>query len=76
MLFVSKLLMNPRRLESYGMVEGECVERFWSFLGKFSKITKEMTTGRRKDLLTDAVLHFRNKKIELIGKRNQRQISL
>ena len=59
--------MSPRRLENFGLIDGECMERLWSYLGKFSKITKEMTTGRRKDLLEDALSHFKSKKIEVLG---------
>lgn len=60
--------MNPRRLSDFGLTDGECMERLWSYLGKFAKITKEMTTGRRRDLLIDGMLHYRTKKLDILGK--------
>ena len=37
------------------------MERLWSYLGKFSKITKEMTPENRTDLLVDGLLHYGRK---------------
>ncbi|XP_071832152.1 uncharacterized protein [Apostichopus japonicus] len=42
----------------FGLTDGECMERLWSFLRKFSHITKEMTQSHRIDLLSDALLHY------------------
>ena len=50
---------NPRRTQNVGLSDGEGVERFWSFLRQFSRITKEMATDKRVDVLTDATLHYR-----------------
>ncbi|XP_072023368.1 uncharacterized protein [Amphiura filiformis] len=38
------------------------MERLWSFLRRFSYVTKEMTPAHRVDLLTEALLHFSCKK--------------
>lgn len=43
------------------------MERLWSYLRSFSKITKEMTPAHRMDLLSDALLHFGSKKKGNIG---------
>ncbi|XP_066932743.1 uncharacterized protein [Clytia hemisphaerica] len=52
-----------RRLETFGLMDGELMERLWSYLRSFSKITKEMTPAHRTDLLSDALLHFGSKKM-------------
>uniref|UniRef100_A0A7M5XEG6 Uncharacterized protein n=1 Tax=Clytia hemisphaerica TaxID=252671 RepID=A0A7M5XEG6_9CNID len=57
-----------RRLETFGLMDGELMERLWSYLRSFSKITKEMTPAHRTDLLSDALLHFGSKKMSGIGK--------
>jgi len=57
-----------RRLDSFGLMDGELMERLWSYLRSFSKITKEMTPAHRTDLLSDALLHFGSKKMGNIGK--------
>ncbi|XP_035699509.1 uncharacterized protein LOC118432096 isoform X2 [Branchiostoma floridae] len=58
-----QVLYSPRRLEGFGLTDGECVERLWSFLRRFSSITKEMTPSHRTDLLTDALLHYARRKV-------------
>ncbi|XP_066914418.1 uncharacterized protein [Clytia hemisphaerica] len=57
-----------RRLETFGLMDGELMERLWSYLRSFSKITKEMTPAHRTDLLSDALMHFGSKKMGNIGK--------
>lgn len=50
-----------------GLTDGESIERLWSYLGGFSKITKEMTPENRVDLLTDGLLHYGRKVKENLG---------
>lgn len=38
------------------------MERLWSFLRRFARVTKEMTPSHRVDLLTDALLHYGRRK--------------
>uniref|UniRef100_A0A7M5WQJ1 Uncharacterized protein n=2 Tax=Clytia hemisphaerica TaxID=252671 RepID=A0A7M5WQJ1_9CNID len=57
-----------RRLDTFGLMDGELMERLWSYLRSFSKITKEMTPAHRTDLLSDALMHFGSKKMSGIGK--------
>ena len=52
----------------YGLTDGENMERLWAFLRRFAFISKEMTSAHRIDLLTDALLHYRRKKILEMGK--------
>ncbi|XP_071853693.1 uncharacterized protein [Apostichopus japonicus] len=53
--------LSPRRLEGFCLSDGEQVERLWSFLRKFSTITKEMTPSNRIDALTDGLLQYTRK---------------
>lgn len=52
-----------------GLTDGESIERLWSYLGGFSKITKEMTPENRVDLLTDGLLNYGRKVKENLGKK-------
>jgi hypothetical protein len=49
---------SPKRCKNVGLTDGEGVERLWSFLRLFSKMTKEMSKDKRIDVLTDAALHY------------------
>ena len=37
------------------MVDGEVLERLWSYLRLFKKMTKEITASHREDILSDAL---------------------
>ena len=39
------------------MTDGEVMEHLWSFLRKFSRMTKEMHPSHRVDILTSALLY-------------------
>ncbi|XP_052096717.1 uncharacterized protein LOC127731911 [Mytilus californianus] len=62
-----QVLYNPRKKNGIGLTDGESLERLWSYLGKFSKITKEMTPENRIDLLTDGLIHYGQKIREKLG---------
>ena len=49
---------SPRKTSNVGLTDGEGVERLWSFMRQFHKITKEMSADKRHDVLTDAALHY------------------
>jgi hypothetical protein len=66
-LYNLQVKFSPRRLKGAGLFDGEGVERLWSFLGKFSLITKEMTPENRKDLLVEALLHYTRKLRHSLG---------
>ncbi|XP_049331675.1 uncharacterized protein LOC111195712 isoform X3 [Astyanax mexicanus] len=53
-----QIMYSTRRLDGFGLTDGEGMERLWSFLRRFARITKEMTPSHRMDLLTDALLHY------------------
>ena len=59
--------MSPRYQTGFGLTDGEVMERLWSFLRQFSKMTKEMRPSHRIDVLTDALLYY--------GKRSAKNIS-
>ena len=69
---------SPRRLEGFGLTDGEAIERLWAYLRGFSSITKEMSASRRIDLLTDALLHLSRKNFSNSGlsrlKLNKKEI--
>lgn len=54
-------------LEGIGLVDGELMERLWSYLRSFNKITKEMTAENRILLLSEALLYFGRRKMLKIG---------
>ncbi len=49
-------LNDPVLEKGIGDVDGEVCERIWSYMGRFSAITKEMSSVTRMNLLED-VLH-------------------
>lgn len=53
-----QVFYSPRRTPGVGLTDGESLERLWSYLGKFSRITKELTPENRTDLLTDALMYY------------------
>ena len=68
-----QLEFGQRFVDGTGLNNGEGVERLWSYLRKFSSITKEMIVTKRNHLLVDALtvykavlgmlilhVHFRN----------------
>lgn len=65
--FYMQVIYNPRRQKGLGLTDGECVERLWSYLGKFSNISKEMTPENRTDLLVDGLLHYGKRIIQKQG---------
>ena len=58
---------SPRRVPGFGLTDGEVLERIWSFLRRFGKMTKEMRPNHRVDVLSDALLFYAKKKSGRIG---------
>ena len=42
----------------FGLRDGEVVEHLWSYLRRFSAMTKEMRPAHRIDVLTHALLYY------------------
>ena len=51
-------VFSPRRCEGIGLSDGETMERFWSYLRRFSKMTKEMRPSHRIDVSSSAILYY------------------
>ncbi len=52
---------NPRNLSGFGLSDGEVLERLWSYLRRFSSMTKEMRPSHRIDVLSDALRYCARK---------------
>ena len=53
-----QLRNSPRYKPGFGCTDGEVLERLWSYLRRFSRMTKEMRPSHRIDVLTDALLYY------------------
>ena len=62
-----QLELSPRNQVGFGLTDGEVVERLWSYLRRFARMTKEMRPAHRVDVLTDALLHYARKSSENLG---------
>ena len=54
-----QLEFGQRFVDGTGLNNGEGVERLWSYLRKFSSITKEMIVTKRNHLLVDALTVYK-----------------
>ena len=53
-----QLLYSPLRCKGIGLSDGEVMERLWSYLRRFSRMSKEMRPSHRIDILTSALLYY------------------
>ena len=67
-------MYSPRRATGFGLTDGEVMERLWSYLRGFASITKEMSSSRRIDALTDCLLHYGQQSKSKIGGRLRRRM--
>ncbi|XP_064633909.1 uncharacterized protein LOC135491738 [Lineus longissimus] len=65
--FACQVRYSPRRNPGFALSDGESLERLWSYLRNFSKITKEMTPTHRIDTLTDALRHYARRNLFKLG---------
>jgi len=63
-----QILMSQLRCPGIGMSDGEVLERLWSFLRRFGKMTKEMRPSHRVDVITHALLHYGYKTKQKLGR--------
>ncbi|XP_065683313.1 uncharacterized protein LOC105848958, partial [Hydra vulgaris] len=63
----SALKYSPKSTVGIGISHGEVMERLWSALRRFSKITKEQTPSHRADNLTLGLLHYAQYSINSIS---------
>lgn len=57
----------PKRCKGIGLSDGEATERLWSYLRRFSAITKEMTASNRINTLTLCLLHYMERSKAKLG---------
>ena len=50
-----------------GLTDGEQLERLWSYLCRFARMTKEMRPENRLDTLSMAILHYGQRTTYQIG---------
>ncbi len=48
----------PRRYSGIGLSDGETMERLWSYLRRFSHMTKQMRPSHRVDVLAHALVYY------------------
>ena len=53
-----QVLFGPRRCVGIGLSDGETMERLWSYLRRYGKMTKEMRPAHRIDVLSDALIYY------------------
>ena len=66
-LTLAQFKYSPRNKEGVGVTDGEVVERLWSYIRRFARMTKEMRPSHRVDVLTDALLHYSRKSSNRLG---------
>ena len=57
----------PLRCEGVGLSDGEGMERLWSFLRRFGRMTKEMRPAHRIDVLSHALVYYGIQKNRKLG---------
>ncbi len=58
---ISQILYSPTHVEGIGLSDGEVMERLWSELRRYSRMTKEIRPSHRVDVLSHALLHYGHK---------------
>ncbi len=51
-----------------GLCDGEGMERLWSYLRRFARLSKEMRPSHRIDVLSGALVYYGIQKKERMGK--------
>lgn len=64
---VFKAQFGPLAADGLGLSDGEGMERLWSYLRKFSGMTKVMTPDHRASVLSQAIAHYADKNVCNIG---------
>lgn len=61
------MLYSPTRCEGIGLSDGEVMERLWSFLRRFGRLTKEMRPAHRVEVLVHALVYYGMKRKNKLG---------
>lgn len=62
-----QIVFSPLRCDGLGLSDGEVMERMWSYLRRFSRMTKEMRPAHRVDILSHALLYYGFKTKQKLG---------
>ena len=62
-----QIVFGPRRCEGIGLSDAETMERLWSYLRRFSRMTKEMRPSHCIDVLTSALVYYGTQRKEKLG---------
>ncbi|CAI8049128.1 hypothetical protein GBAR_LOCUS27057, partial [Geodia barretti] len=62
-----QIIFSPLRCDGLGLSDGEVMERLWSFLRRFSRMTKEMRPAHRTDVLCHALIYYGYKTKRKLG---------
>ena len=57
-LVLHQVNFGPRRCDGIGLSDGETMERLWSYLRRFSRMTKEMDPSHHIDVLSSALVYY------------------
>lgn len=57
------------RCEGLGLSDGEVMERLWSYLRRFSRMTKEMRPAHRIEVLVHALVYYGIKRKQKLGEK-------
>ncbi len=62
-----QIMYGPLRCEGIGLSDGEVMERLWSYLRRFSRMTKEMRPAHCIDVLSHALVYYGIRKKAKLG---------
>ena len=57
-IYFMQIVFSPLCCDGLGLSDGEVMERMWSYLRCFSRMTKEMCPAHRVDVLSHALLYY------------------
>jgi len=67
-IYFMQIVFSPLRCDGLGLSDGEVMERMWSYLRRFSRMTKEMRPAHGVDVLSHALLYYGFKTKQKLGK--------
>lgn len=59
-----QISLGPLRCTGVGLIDGEVMERLWSYMRRFGRMTKEMRPAHRVDVLVHALVYYGMQKKE------------
>lgn len=65
---IFQIMFGPLRCDGIGLSDGEVMERLWSYLRRFNRMTKEMRPSHRTDVLAHALVYYGMQKKKKLGR--------